>query len=124
MRLLTFIFALVFTGAAVLSASAGILVTASLFIADRAPQSTEFLEISLFVSGVFLALGMLLAGIELQIFGIARLSEDRERDAGLRTRVRRLLILLVIAGVALCGFLAVLTYAILARIDQGFAVFG
>jgi hypothetical protein len=36
----------------------------------------------------------------------------------------RLLVTFGLAGALLDGFLAILTYAILARIDQGFAVFG
>lgn len=40
--------------AALLAPASGMLVIASLFIADRAPQSTEFLGIHLAVGAVFL----------------------------------------------------------------------
>jgi hypothetical protein len=78
------------------------------------------------VSGVFLVLGLLLIGIELQVVGIARIAAAPENEivSRLGTRVVRLLILLVIAGLGLSGLLAIVNYAILARIDQGFAVFG
>ena len=126
LRLITIAFALLFTAAAALSVAASILVTASLFISDRSPESTEFLGISLFVSGAFLAIGLLFVGIELQVVGIARLAAAPESEIAdkLRARVFRLLVLLVIAGLAMCCLLGIMTYAILARIDQGFAVFG
>ncbi len=78
------------------------------------------------MSGVFLVLGLLLIGIELQVVGIARIAAAPENEivSRLGTRVVRLLILLVIAGLGLSGLLAIVNYAILARIDQGFAVFG
>jgi hypothetical protein len=126
MRLLTFAFGLLFTTAAALSIAASLLVTASLFMPDRSPQSTEFLGISLFVSGAFLALGLLLIAIEWQVVGIARIAAAGENALAesLSRKVYRLLILLVIVGLGMGGLLASLTYAILARIDQGFAVFG
>jgi hypothetical protein len=42
----------------------------------------------------------------------------------LRGKLGRLMALLTVTGLGLSGFLAMLNYAILARIDQGFAVFG
>jgi hypothetical protein len=126
MRLLTFAFVFLFTVAAALSVAATILVTASLFIADRAPESTEFLGISLFISGIFLVIGLLLIGIELQVVGIARITATRETEVmeRLGRRVSRLLVFLVIAGLAMCCLLGFMTYAVIVRIDQGFAVFG
>lgn len=64
-------FGVVATIAATLSVAAGLPVTASLFIADRAPQSPTFLWIHLVVSGIFLVLGLLLAGIGVQVIGAA-----------------------------------------------------
>lgn len=126
MRFLVPLFTVLFSIAAALSLASGFLVTASLLIQDRAPRSTEFLGVSVFVSGSFLALGALLVGVEAQILGIARLAAKAEGDVAvaLRTRVRRLLFGLVAAGTDLCCVLALAAYAILARIDQGFAVFG
>jgi hypothetical protein len=47
-------FRLVYLGAALLAGAAGALVIASRFIADRAPQGTDFLGIHLAVGAVFL----------------------------------------------------------------------
>lgn len=126
MRALTITFALLFTTAGALSGTAGLLVTASLFIADTSPQSNAFLNIHLFVSGIFLGMAALVFAIELQVYGLA--SAVRALDDGtgrqVRSRLIRLLALLGIAGVFLCGLFALVTYGILARIDEGFAVFG
>ncbi|PHQ70720.1 MAG: hypothetical protein COB97_04135 [Paracoccus sp.] len=114
------------TIAVALSMAAGVLVTASLFIAERAPQGTTFLWIHLIVSGVFLVLGFLLAGIGREVLGVVRTAAAASDPwaAALRKRLARLLILLTVAGLGLSGILALLTYGILARIDEGFAVFG
>lgn len=119
-------FRFVFLCAIVLCLAAAVLVTASLFIADRAPQSAQFLGISIAVSGAFLSLGMLLLGIERHVLGIARWTRRSGGPLPLdfRNHFLRLLIYLSLGGAGLCAILAILTYAILARIDQGFAVFG
>jgi hypothetical protein len=126
MKLLTLAFGFLFIVAAALSVAASLLVTASLFIADRSPTSTEFLGIHLLVSGAFLLLGVLLGGILLQIVGIVRIEADLDSRSTerLRKRVSRLLVFLVIAGAGLFCLLGIINYAILARIDEGFAVFG
>jgi hypothetical protein len=67
-------FRLVYLCAALLASAAGVLVIASLFIADRAPQSTEFLGIHLAVGAVFLGVSVLLAGIQRHVAGIAALA--------------------------------------------------
>lgn len=104
----------------------GLLATASLFIAERAPWSARFWTISLVVTAVFLALGLLLRGMEVLSVGIARLCSGPPHENGpeLERGVSRLMTLILVGGVCLCGFLAMVTYAILARIDHGFAVFG
>lgn len=61
----------VYVGSALLSTAAGALVTASLFIASRAPQSTKFLGISLVVSAVFLGVGLVLLGIQRHVAAAA-----------------------------------------------------
>lgn len=115
----------VYAAAACLSMAAAALVVASRFIADRAPQSTEFLGISLVVGFIFMGIGVLLLGIGRHVTAVARLSRDRRfADHHLATHVNRLMALLLAAGAIVTGVLALLTYAILARIDQGFAVFG
>jgi hypothetical protein len=126
MKPLIVTFVVLFTLAAALSGSAGLLVTASLFIADRQPETYEYLWVHLFVSIFFLALGFLLYGIRVQFSGLARIAAEAsdETSAKLKIRISRMLILFAIAGAWLCGMLAMITYAILARIDEGFAVFG
>jgi hypothetical protein len=120
------VFRLVYLGAALLSSAAGALVIASRFIADRAPQGTEFLGIHLAVGAVFLGVGVLLLGIQRHVAGIAVLTHghDGESARELAAHVSRLLVYLLAGGALLCAVLGLMTYAILARIDQGFAVFG
>jgi hypothetical protein len=119
-------FRLIFLCAMVLSLASAGLVTASLFMKDRAPETAQFLGISLAVIGIFLTLGLLLFGIQKHVAGIARLANrvEDQRPPEIEKHVFRLLVYLSLGGAGLCGFLAILTYAILARIDQGFAVFG
>jgi predicted DNA repair protein MutK len=119
-------FRIIFALATALCLAAGLLVTASLFIADRAPQSWRFLLVSLVVSAVCFALAFVVAGIRAQVLQIARLTTliPEENRADIRRRVGRLLTYLLVGGLALTLMLALLTYGILARIDQGFAVFG
>jgi hypothetical protein len=120
------VFRLVYLCAALLASAAGALVIASFFIADRAPQSTEFLGIHLIVGAVFLGVGVLLLGIQRHVAGIAALAygHDGETARDLATHVSRLLVHLLAGGAFLCAVLGLTTYAILARIDEGFAVFG
>ena len=126
MRVLIFAFALLFTTAAALSGAAGLLVMASLFLAARSTQSDASLNIHLIVSGIFLGIAVLTIAIELQILGLAKAVGALEVRAGRHARMRlsRLLGLLGIAGLFLCCVMALITFAILSRIDEGFAVFG
>jgi hypothetical protein len=126
MKGLAFAFGLLFALAALLSLAASLLVTASLFIPGRSPESPEFLGISLVASGVFAGLCLLLAGIVVQVLALVRIAAGmaHETAAPLRRRLSRLLALFTIAGLCLCALLALIAYAVLARIDQGFAIFG
>jgi hypothetical protein len=119
-------FRLLYLCAALLSGAAGALVIASFFIPDRAPQSTESIGIHLAVGAVFLGVGVVLWGIQRHVAGIAALArgDDGEKGRELPIHVHRLLVYLLVGGTFLCAVLGVMTYAILARIDQGFAVFG
>ena len=119
-------FRALFFGSTLLCTAAGLLVIASVFIQDRAPHSATMLGVSLVVSGVFLGAGVLLHGIQSHVAGIAKLARanDGNNAGDIERHVARLLIILILGGTALFVFLGVLTYAILARIDQGFAVFG
>jgi hypothetical protein len=117
---------LVYVGSALLSMAAAVLVTASLLIASRASQSTKILGISLVVSGVFVGLGVVLFGIQRHV--AAAVAALRDPGAGSVARAAehlRLLAAYLLAGGVFVGVvLALLNYAILKRIDQGFAVFG
>jgi hypothetical protein len=104
-----------------------VLVVASFFIPDRAPRSTEFLGIHLAVGAVFLGLGVLLLGLQRHVAGIAALAaygHDAETAQELAAHLNRLLAYLLAGGAFLCAVLGAMTYGILERIDQGFAVFG
>jgi len=120
-------FRLVYLCAALLSVAAGALVIASFFIPDRAPQGTEFLGIHLAVGAVFLGVSVLLAGIQRDVAGIAVLAAHGhvgETAQRLAAHLSRLLVYLLAGGAFLCALFGALTYGILERIDQGFAVFG
>jgi hypothetical protein len=120
------VFRLVYLCAALLSGAAGALVIASFFIPDRAPQGTEFLGIHLAVGAVFLGVGVLLLGIQRHVAGVAALAygRDGERAQDLMAHLNRLLAYLLVGGAFLCAVFGMMTYGILTRIDQGFAVFG
>jgi hypothetical protein len=120
------LFRLVYASAAFLSIAAGTLVIASLFIADRAPQSIRFLVISLIVSAVFLGMGLVLFGIQRHVAAIvvAVRGHDGESTREPARHVAPLVAYLLAGGAFVWALLAILAYAILARIDHGFAVFG
>jgi hypothetical protein len=119
-------FRLLYRCAALLSGAAGALVILSLFIQDRAPQSTAMLGIHVAIGAVFLGLGVLLLGIQCHVAGIAALAHAQagERAQDLVAHLNRLLAYLLVGGALLCALLGVMAYGILTRIDQGFAVFG
>jgi cytochrome bd-type quinol oxidase subunit 2 len=120
------VFRLVYVCAALLSMAVGTLVTGSLFIANRAPASTRFLGISLVVSAVFLGVGLVIFGIQRHVAAIAAMARDADSESA-RERamhVHRLVAYLLAGGAFVCVVLGILTYGILERIDQGFAVFG
>jgi hypothetical protein len=119
-------FRLLYLCAALLAGAAGALVIASRFIADRAPQGTEFLGIHLAVGAVFLGVGVLLWGVQRHVAGIAALARghDGEPARELAARISRLLVYLLVGGAFLCAVLGAMTYGIVERIGQGFAVFG
>jgi hypothetical protein len=120
-------FRFVYVCAALLSSAAGVLVVASFLLTDRGPQTMAFLGIHLAVGGVFLGVGVLLFGIQRHLAGIAALAvqgQDAETAQGLAGHLRRLLAYLLAGGAFLCVVLAAMTYGIMERIGQGFAVFG
>jgi len=120
------VFRFVYACAALLSMAAGTLVTASFLSARHAPQGTTSLWISLVVSAVFVAAGLVLFGIQRNVAAIA--SAVRGHDSApareLSTHVRRLVAWLLAGGTFACLVLGSLTYGILERIGQGYAVLG
>jgi mannitol-specific phosphotransferase system IIBC component len=120
------VFRLVYLCAALLAIASGGLVIASLFIQDRGPQTTEMLGIHLAVGAVFLGVGALLLGIQRHLARIAALAHgaDGDRMRELAAHLSRLLAYLLAGGTFLCAVLGAMTYGILERIGQGFAVFG
>lgn len=123
---MVFLFRLLYLCAALLSMAAATLVVASLFIQDRAPQSTQMLWIHFAVGAVFLGVGVLFLGILRHVAGIAALARSCQGQAAheLSLRVDRLLAYLAAGGAFSCLVLGAMTYGILERIGQGFAVFG
>jgi Na+/melibiose symporter-like transporter len=118
-------FRYVFACAAFLAIAVAALIVASLFIADRAPRSMEFLGISLVVGAVFVCLGVLLVGIRRHVAAIATRARGlSEVDAQLTIHSQRLLAYLLAGGAFLCIALGLLLYGIIERIGQGSAVFG
>ena len=119
-------FRLVYVCAALLATAAGLLVTASLFMADRAPTTSQFLAISLAVSAIFLGLGVVLFGVQRHVAGIAEIArrQDGEAAQALTADLSRLMAYLLAGGAFVCAVLGFMVYGIVERIDQGFAVFG
>jgi hypothetical protein len=126
MRGTVVVLGLIYVGSALLSMAAAALVTASLFIANRAPQSIKILGISLVVSAVFFVAGLVLFGIQRHVAAAvaALYGQGAESAARAAAHLRRLVAYLLAAGVFVGVVLALLNYAILERIGQGFAVFG
>jgi hypothetical protein len=121
------LFRLVYLCAALLSSAAGVLVVVSVFIPDYAPRVPAFLGIHLAVGAVFLGVGVLLAGVQRHVAGIAALAAHwhaAEPAQRLAAHLSRLLAYLLAGGGLLCTVLGAVTYGILERIQQGFAVFG
>jgi hypothetical protein len=120
------VFRLVYLGAAALAGAAGTLVAASLFVPDRAPASDELLAVSIVISAAHFGVGSVFFGIQRHV---ARIDAALTRAGnpglpGVVTDVQRLLAYLLSGGALLCLVLGVMVYAMLARIDPGFAVFG
>ena len=124
MRILARALGVMVTLAVTLSLAASVLVTASFLFAAHGPRG--YLGLHLVISGVFLLVGFLFGGIGLQVLDLAKIAATAEGllTVGLRTRLVRLMTLLVIAGLCLCALLAAATAGILQRIGQGSAVFG
>jgi len=84
------------------------------------------LGIHLTVGAVFFGVVVLLLGTQRHVAGVAALAygHDGERAQDLMAHLNRLLAYLLVGGAFLCAVFGMMTYGILTRIDQGFAVFG
>jgi hypothetical protein len=99
------------------------LIMASLFMTDRAPVSRQAFVVSILVSALFLGLALLSAGIRRQITRLSEVGAESAGDA-FSAPFGSLVCQLLVAATMFALFMALLTYVILARIDQDFAVFG
>jgi peptidoglycan/LPS O-acetylase OafA/YrhL len=125
--LLVYLVRIVYWLAAALGTVAAIAITASMLIAERAPQTAWFWGVTLTVGMFFAGMSLLSLGVAhyLPIIGLDTLGHLDERRAGSVGRGwSRLSIILIIAGSMLCLMLLVCVYAIFERINQGSAVFG
>jgi hypothetical protein len=112
--------------AAALSLFAASMVAVSMLIPQRAPQSAQFWIITIGV-GLFLAvIGLVLLGVARHLPAIGVLAQSMTSDDGalLRSRWRRLAAHMLLGGLMLVPLLLLIAWAIVARIDQGFALFG
>lgn len=102
------------------------LIFASLPIADRAPVSAQAWTVSLVVIAIFLLIAALCGGIGRQAGRLGALAPAVEGAAAARLRAALAALAGLLLGAALTFGAALLLvgYGILARIDQGFAVFG
>jgi hypothetical protein len=120
------IFRFVYAMSAALALLDAALIVGSFFIAGRAPQTTSSFVIHTVIACLFAVSGLLLLGVGRHAGRIGRMVRrpEGEHTAGLEESVARLLVNLGLGGMMLLGVLLIMTYAILARINQDFAVFG
>jgi hypothetical protein len=102
------------------------LIFASLLIADRAPVSAQAWTVSVVVIAIFGLIAALCGGIARQAgrLGAAASAVEGAGAARLRGALAGLARLLLVAALAFGAVLLLVGHAILARIDEGFAVFG
>jgi len=112
--------------AAALSLFAASAVTVSMLIPERAPHSAQFWIITIAVGLYFAAIGAVLLAVGRHLPAIGVLAKAMTNDEGteLRSRWRRLAVHMLLGGLLLLPVLLLITWAILARIDEGFAIFG
>lgn len=117
---------MVLVGIAALAVLDAVLVTASLFMTDRAPVSPEYFGISFAVTIFFLVFGGLALAIQRQMgrLSAAGLGLAEPARAAIERNFRPLVGQFLLAGLLFGFLLAAVSYGILARIDQDFAVFG
>jgi len=113
--------------AAALSLSAACMVTVSMLMPERAPHSAPFWVITIGLALFLAMLGILLLGIAHHLPAIGALARSRAGDA-VATEIaihwRRLAVHMLVAGLLLVPVLLLIAWAVLARMDEGFALFG
>lgn len=111
---------------AALAFAAAMLIMASFFLADPVPSGGTVIWIHVFISSLFLVLGLLQAGIAWHSAGIARTLTGYGGETGSRLvfHLSRMIILLLVAEAGLLCVLTIVMSGILSRIGEGFAVFG
>ncbi|MDH5177775.1 MAG: hypothetical protein OEX15_14040, partial [Gammaproteobacteria bacterium] len=74
----------------------------------------------------FAAIGVVLLGIgrHLPAIGLLDKAMTSDESAELKSRWRRLAVHMLLGGLLLLPVLLLITWAVLARIDEGFAIFG
>jgi hypothetical protein len=112
--------------AAALSTAAGLLVMASMLIAEHATQTEVIWGITMTVGILFVSMGVLSLGIAHYLLAIGRLVRTMQNEQAVAVwhNWSRLSIVMTIGGAMLDVFLFGAVYGILDRINQGFAVFG
>jgi hypothetical protein len=112
--------------AAALSLFAASAVTVSMLMPERAPHSAQFWIITIAVGLYFAAIGvvLLVVGRHLPAIGVLAKAMTNDEGTELRSCWRRLAVYMLLGGLLLLPVLLLITWAILARIDEGFAIFG
>ncbi len=112
--------------ASALSLFAASMVAVSMLMPNRAPHSVQFWIITIGFGLFLAAIGLALLGVGRHLPAIGLLAQSMTNDAGarLRSRWRRLAAHMLLGGLMLVPVLLLIAWAILARIDQGFALFG
>ncbi len=125
MRRLFFLFSAITLVAAALAFSVAVLIVASFFLAER-PAPSGFLVHHLVVAALFLILGCLMGGITYHATGVARavVTVADLTDGHLARHLSRMTVLLMASGAGLLGILGLILFAVLSRINEGYAVFG
>jgi hypothetical protein len=116
----------IYFSAAALSLFASSMVAVSMLIPERVPQSAQFWTITIGVCIYLALIGFVLLGVGRHLPAIGFLAQSLSRDdsARLRYRWRRLAVPMLLGGILLVPALLLIAWAILARIDEGFALFG
>jgi hypothetical protein len=116
----------IYFSAATLSLFASSMVAVSMLSTQRAPQSAQFWTVTIGVCVYLALMGFVLLGVGRHLTAIGFLAQSLPREEGARlgSHWRRLAVPMLLGGVLLVPVLLLIAWAILARLDQGFALFG